>query len=567
MEDENEYGDEEWDDAEASMSSATLESNAHEPVEASHEENPVVDEDAERAYDSEWSDQESPARRTSHVVYSVASLEQQTSKSANDLDKQNESMAYQSRATEISIVSTEDNDNDEPNGLSNRKADAASKKTHSERIIQSHAQRVRRNPPSVQNTESHKRPQGVDWGAEGARVAAERIRQFRELTRLQDEQQKIAHTIEQQKRYQYRASNRPMHEALGVADISAQQRLTMLRSKQRKQKKKLAEAAQLERKERWYNRQGETGARVPLCMAAAHVSSLNKRELHLQRGKQKVQEDRKRDIHDNLMRLQDRARSIITKNQGAYAHGSYLLRRSLHEMPTTVTRGDHPTAGLSLSFDSFQSDALAASVSKAAPTKPTRTIVIAIEHPADVESSVLESALGINTKPDDVSASTPMFVVPAPCPVTPIESVEFPMASMLTSNEHPAKDSELNVAFASTDATQERSATIPIQSPEDPTPNGLTNYDCSAQMSSDCHSDNSEALSLVAPTEKTPESSMPSTEIRHASPLDAPETAKASEFLVSTTVSPEKSAVDIDSLTEDGDNASESFEYADDFTA
>lgn len=576
MEDENEYGDEEWDEAEASTTSSAAAIEREEPVETRHEAGPAAagnedDAESEQAYESEWSEQESPARGNCDAVHPLST---QISKTVDDPTGETDATVYQQKANKISSQRPADDESHTSNEYAARKAT----KMYSDSIVQSHAQRVRTNSSSTQRRELRRQQmQSVDWGAEGARIAAERIRQFRELARLQDEQQKLAHTIQQQQRQQYRTSNKAMHEALGVANISPQQRLEMLQREQRKQRKKRTDAAQVERRERWYNRPDESGARVPRCMAAAHVSNLNKRELHLQRGKQKVQEDRKREIHENLMRLQNRARFVIAKSQGAYVNGSYLLRRSHNQtlQPKNAVRGDQSISPQSVGCTttySLECDDQPVPVSDTmkvfAPIISANTVQTATDHSDDecveLESSASESAFGVDTQLDNVATSSPTYIQ-APSPVAPAGSAKSLMVYTLSNDDDLVQSPELNRT-----APTEAHEPTPTISPENSMAGGMTNHD-DAQMPSDSSTDSDvQSPPMIVSNEKIPDLSMSCTEIRDATPLEPRMTNGAeflSEFLEPTTSSPAKSAVDVDPLTDDDDGmVSESFDYADDFT-
>lgn len=163
----------------------------------------------------------------------------------------------------------------------------------------------------------------VDSAALYARVAAIRITEYREMAREKEEEVRRREADLAQRRREVRRSNKPIHEAYGVANFTPKERLSLTVRALKKQVKQSERAADLERKSRWYNKQQARRSAAP-----AHAQQLSSKETHARRKQERLARDAIARVRSNQDHLKQQAKARIAKNTCEYVRGSYLLKVS-----------------------------------------------------------------------------------------------------------------------------------------------------------------------------------------------------------------------------------------------
>lgn len=199
---------------------------------------------------------------------------------------------------------------------------------HPPDLVRIHGQHYHTPPPipvkvlvTSKDTHEGKSLPKPDIGALQARVAAKRIAEFRRRQASKEEEERALESAWTQKRREIRRSNDAMHKTLGVAGLSAQDHLRIAQYRRKKEAKQREIAASIERQHRWYN----CIPKRPVS-AQEHVRELQLRQSRAKREWEHTTQLKQKSIRTNQLRLRQKAQAIISKANGAYVPGSYLLK-------------------------------------------------------------------------------------------------------------------------------------------------------------------------------------------------------------------------------------------------
>ncbi|KAL4169461.1 hypothetical protein KRP22_010381 [Phytophthora ramorum] len=168
-----------------------------------------------------------------------------------------------------------------------------------------------------------------DVSALQARVAAKRISDFRRRQTLKADEERALESAWTQKRREVRRSNDAMYKALGVAGLSAQDHLRIANRRRKQEAKEAEMVASQRRQHRWYN---NTPKR--LAIAPDHIRELNMEYSRVKWEQQRAMQLKQNVVRENELELRQKARAIITKANGAYVRGSFLLKLTHHTLKT-----------------------------------------------------------------------------------------------------------------------------------------------------------------------------------------------------------------------------------------
>lgn len=198
-------------------------------------------------------------------------------------------------------------------------------------------------PSIIQEPLASKDTLSLDAATLYARVAALRITEYREAMREKDQAARREQAELAQRQKEVRRSNKPIYEAYGVANLTPADRLRQTARALKKQAKLGEHAADLERKNRWYNKQ--TARR---SAAAAHAQQLATKDAQVRRKHERLVRDTMVHVRAIQEHLKEEAKTRIARNTCEYVRGSYLLKVSpVKKQPTTDSSQEAATAGMS----------------------------------------------------------------------------------------------------------------------------------------------------------------------------------------------------------------------------
>jgi hypothetical protein len=170
-----------------------------------------------------------------------------------------------------------------------------------------------------------KSPRSVDIGALHARIAAKRIAEFRRTQSAKEARERALETAWVQKRREVRRSNDAMYKQLGVAGLSAQDHLRLAQRRRKQEMKQKEISANRERQNQCRNAMPKRPSSAP-----DHIRELQMRHSRENRERERKERQQSNSIRENQQKLRQQAHAIITKKNGAYIHGSYLLKVTRH---------------------------------------------------------------------------------------------------------------------------------------------------------------------------------------------------------------------------------------------
>jgi hypothetical protein len=197
-------------------------------------------------------------------------------------------------------------------------------------------------PCPIQEPLVSKDTHSLDAATLYARVAALRIVEYREIMREKDQATRREQTELAQRRKDVRRSNKPIYEAYGVANVTPADRLRLTVRALKKQAKLSEHAADLERKNRWYNKQVARRS-----AAAAHAQQLTSNETRARCKNERLARDTMAHMRASQEHLKQEAKTRISRNTCEYVRGSYLLKvLPANKQPMMGSRQEATTADM-----------------------------------------------------------------------------------------------------------------------------------------------------------------------------------------------------------------------------
>lgn len=162
-------------------------------------------------------------------------------------------------------------------------------------------------------------------GSDASWEAARRVKYARRQQILAATQKKDMEAAVNRRRHEIRLSNKPIHRALGVADMTPDQHLKISRKKLRAEQQQ--KEAQMQSTHRWYH--VRPYARTHLYNATDSCTKALRSTLRDTHNTRKRHKHQNQHIQAKLRQLNETAKSIVTKSSGVeYVRGSYLLKKN-----------------------------------------------------------------------------------------------------------------------------------------------------------------------------------------------------------------------------------------------